>query len=97
MFGKGAVKRVLNGHEIFHNVYDYRKIGLPHLLGQRHGARGVFIEDRLAILLSSHDLHCGWADENGMFFGVKGGRYGTHSPTQALEMGVNIIMYALSH
>jgi len=96
VFGQGAVKRVQNEHEIFHNVYDLSKIGLPHLQAVNHGARGVFVGDRLALFLSSTDIHCGWCDRAGRMFG-KGGKRGTHSYKEAIEMGINIIMYAISH
>ncbi|UCF16570.1 MAG: DUF4159 domain-containing protein [Phycisphaerales bacterium] len=65
---------------------------LPHMAGhgQNHGARGVFIGDRLAIFLSSTDLHCGWCDSRGATFGRA-------SYEKTIQMGINIIMYAISH
>ncbi len=65
---------------------------MPHMRGhgQNHGARGVFIGDRLAIFLSSTDLHCGWCDSRGITFGRAGYE-------KAIQMGINIIMYAMSH
>jgi hypothetical protein len=85
VFGAGAVKRIPNSHEVFHNVFDLGTIGLPYVQGEDQGARGVFVGERLAVFLSSTDIHCGWADR---------GRPNAH---KAVEMGVNIIMYALSH
>ncbi|MHC4119793.1 MAG: DUF4159 domain-containing protein [Planctomycetota bacterium] len=111
-FGSGAVKRIPLEHEVFHNVYDLGETGLPYMQmldptlmigrrrirrspvpsmhGQNHGARGVFIGDRLAVFLSSTDLHCGWCDSRGGVFGI-------HNYKKAIQMGVNIIMYAISH
>jgi hypothetical protein len=103
-FGKGAVKRIPNEHEIFHNVYDlgetglptvdyiYRKRpgGLPYMHGQNHGARGVFLGERLAVFLSSTDIHCGWCDSLGI-------EWGRANYEKAIQMGINIIMYAMSH
>jgi hypothetical protein len=103
-FGKGSVKRVPNEHEIFHNVYDlgetglptvdyiYKKRpgGLPYMHGQNHGARGVFLGDRLAVFLSSTDIHCGWCDSLGI-------EWGRANYEKAIQMGINIIMYAMSH
>ena len=63
---------------------------LPIMQGQNHGARGVFIGDRLAVFLSSTDIHCGWCDSHGFTFG-------RHNYKKAIHMGINIIMYALSH
>ena len=114
VFGSGAVKHIRPEHEVFHNVYDLTKTGLPSLQqqiptimpgfrrpaqapmpymrghGQNHGARGVFIGDRLAIFLSSTDLHCGWCDSRGATFGRA-------SYEKTIQMGINIIMYAISH
>jgi len=98
VFGQQAVKRIPNEHEIFHNVYDLGDMGLPYIIGQYHGARGVFVGGRLAVFLSSTDIHCGWTDSRGRWFGT-GGKMGIgkHGHKEAIEMGVNIIMYAISH
>ncbi len=90
VFGRNSVKTIPREHEIFHNVYDLGAIGLPYLKGVNHGARGVYNGDRLAVFLSSNDIHCGWCDEARNNFGPMG-----HE--QALQMGINIIMYAMSH
>lgn len=104
IFGRGAVKRISQEHEIFHNVYDLgqtglpsmeyvkrrRRGGLPYMHGQNHGARAVFIEDRIAVFLSSTDIHCGWCDSYGT-------EWGKDNHEKAIQMGINIIMYALSH
>ena len=89
-FAKGSVERIPLEHEIFHNVYDLGDTGLPFMKGQNHGARGVFIGERLAVFLSSTDIHCGWCDSYGFTFG-------RHNYEKAIQMGINIIMYALSH
>jgi hypothetical protein len=104
LFGRGAVRRIPLEHEVFHNVYDFGDTGLPSLQhrnpitnrglpfmhGQNHGARGVSVGDRLAVFLSSTDIHCGWCDSLGFEFGRE-------SYERAIQMGINIIMYALSH
>lgn len=104
VFGRGAVKRIPQQHEIFHNVYDlgdtglpsmdyirgWRPGGLPYMHGQNHGARGVFVDDRLAVFLSSTDIHCGWCDSHGFEFG-------RNNYEKAIQMGINIIMYAITH
>jgi hypothetical protein len=112
VFGNGAVQRIPLQHEVFHNVYDLgdtglpylerqnqiflpgarqpRRLGLPYMHGQNHGARGVFIGGRLAVFLSSTDIHCGWCDSHGIEFGKQ-------SYEKAIQMGINVIMYAMSH
>jgi len=110
VFGPGAVKRIPHSHEVFHNVYNLGDVGLPflefenppasartdrqdraglpYMHGQNYGARGVFVGDRLAVFLSSTDIHCGWTDGQGRTF---------RNHKQAIQMGINIIMYAISH
>lgn len=102
VFGQGSLKRIPNDHEVFRNVFDLTNIGLPYLQGKNYGARGVFVGDRLAVFLSSTDVHCGWVDRSGRWFGrsARAGRNrvgGRHTYREAIQMGINIIMYALSH
>ncbi len=80
-------------HEIFHMLYDFPD-GLPKVHehnGQRPQALGIFYEDRLIVLYTYEtDLGDGWEDADVH-----------HDPaavrSQALEMGTNILLYALSH
>lgn len=104
LFGPGSVRQVPREHEIFRNIYNLGHVGLPTLEyirrrgfqgvrqthGQNHGARGVFIGDRLAVLLSSTDLHCSWCDSHGIEWGLDGYR-------KTIQLGINIIMYAMTH
>jgi len=85
IFGAGAVKRIPNDHEVFHNVYDLSRVGLPYVQGEDFGARGLFVGERLAVFLSSTDIHCGWMDP------------GRSHAGESIQMGINIIMYSLSH
>ncbi len=101
LFGKAAVKNINTGHEIFHNVYDLSRVGMPYIQGTNWPARGIFIDDRLAVVLASTDIHCGWADRTQTWFGPNvtrrfGGR-GIHGYNEAIRMGINLIMYVLSH
>ena len=100
LFGRGSIQKVPNSHEIFNNVYDLSSIGMPLMNGIENGARGIFIDGRLAILLSSHDVHCGWCDKAGNIFKYKAdpaGCIGPWSYKEAIRMGINMIMYAISH
>ena len=98
LFGPGSIRKIGRDHEIFHNIYDLGDIGLPHLWGQNHGARGVFIGDRLAVFLSSTDIHCAWTDKQGLYQNKARTRnLGKHGYKEAIQMGINIIMYVISH
>ena len=96
LFGQASVKRIPLDHEVFNNVYDLSNIGLPHIQGTDHGARGLFIGDRLAVFLSSNDLHCGWVDRDRSRY-RNGGVRGKHGYPEAIKMGINIIMYSITH
>ena len=101
LFGKPALKEISTGHEIFHNVYDLSRIGIPYMQGKKWPPRGIFIEDRLAVLLTATDLHCGWVDRSHGWFGGPGIRRrfgsGIHGYNEAIKMGINLIMYVMSH
>ncbi len=104
LFGKGSVRQIPREHEVCHNIYDLRDVGLPTLEyirrrsvramrqthGVNHGPRGLFIGDRLAVFLSSTDLHCGWCDSHGIEWGLDGYK-------KTIQWGINIIMYAMTH
>ncbi len=101
LFGKPALKKISTGHEIFSNVYDFSRVGIPYMQGKKWPPRAIFIEDRLAVLLTATDLHCGWVDRSHIWFGGPGIRRnfgtGTHGHEEAIMMGINLIMYVLSH
>ena len=64
---------------------------MPYMHGQNHGARGFFVGDRLAVFLCSTDIHCGWCDSLGMEWGS------IENYEKAIQIGINLIMYAMSH
>ena len=80
-------------HPIYHSLYDFPN-GLPKI--HEHDAKpaqgfGIFYEDRLVIFYTYEcDLGDGWEDPD------------VHNDPpekreQALQMGINIVMYALTH
>jgi hypothetical protein len=80
-------------HGIFHSHFDFSD-GLPKIHehdGKRPQALALFIEDRLAVLYTYEaDLGDGWEDE----------AVHDNPPSKrlaALRMGVNIVVWALSH
>ncbi|MHC4713670.1 MAG: DUF4159 domain-containing protein [Planctomycetota bacterium] len=94
IFGRGSVVTVPNSHELFHNVYDLRAMGLPHVGGKKHPPKGVFRGDRVGVFLTSTDIHCGWTDRPGRWYPKGPGR---QAYKEAIEMGINIAMYAMTH
>jgi hypothetical protein len=86
---KLEMQPVPHDHAIYHCVYDMPN-GTPYVQGDRLPDMGMFIEDRLAVFLTAVDLHCGWRWE----FTNRT----THSDkTICRKMGVNIVIYALTH
>lgn len=88
IFGAGSVVRIPKTHEVFHNVFDFGDNGMPYMQGQNYGGHGLFIDNRLAVFLSPSDLHCGWTTPYW---------FGHEKYKLSLQMGINIIMYAMSH
>jgi hypothetical protein len=82
------MRRVPDDHELYHCYFDFPN-GLPFMQGQNIGAWATFdrTTGRILTLLTPTDLHCGWT---GQWFGPE-------KQMQALKMGVNIIVYYLSH
>jgi len=76
-------------HEIYHTQYEFPE-GLPYFQGVNHGGWGLSDDKgRLMVFLTATDVHCGWAKKE-MFFGEA-------KLLEAYKMGINIIMYALTH
>ncbi len=90
-FGNEAVVPIPNSHEVFSCVFDLSATGLPYAQGQPHGARGVFVGDRLGVFLSSVDLHCAWADRQRVWFP------NPEVYNDAIKMGINLLAYATTH
>ncbi len=88
LFPDNPMRRIPKDHEIYHVYYDFVK-GCPHMQGVQHGAWGLFEPGtgRIMTLVSAGDLHCGWMDQ-----------YWEHEKNlSAIKMGINIIIYFLSH
>jgi len=82
------MKRVPNDHEINHCYFDFPE-GAPFFQGVRHGDYALFEEGtgRIMTYLTSGDLHCAWTRK----------WCGAALTDACLKMGVNIIIYYLSH
>lgn len=88
-FGQKMVK-LPDSHPIYHCFYDIQG-GLPYMQGQHHGGWALFLDGRMVIFLSSSDIHCGWCSASGRnWFTYQKGQ-------DALKMGINIVIYAMTH
>lgn len=73
-------------HPVFHCHYDMPD-GQPHVQGQNHGAFGLMHRNRMVAYLTASDLHCAW---------VSAGWFDAKLEEDALKMGVNIYVYAMT-
>jgi hypothetical protein len=88
IFPDAKLERLPNDHPVF-NCFHHFKNGLPHMQGAPHGLHGITHKGRLVVLLSPSDLHCAWSDGGESFFGRT-------QKIKALQMGVNIYLYAMT-
>ena len=82
------MKRVPNDHEINHCYFHFPK-GAPFIQGVRHGGHALFEKGtgRIMTYVTPGDLHCGWTC-----------LWNTKALNEAsLRMGINIIIYYLTH
>ena len=90
LFPEHKLARVPSNHELYHCYFDFPK-GAPFLQGnQAHGGDWAVFEKgtgRIMTLIAPWDYHCGWCN---MFFTRQ-------MNDQAIRMGVNILIYYLTH
>lgn len=91
IFPENPMREIPREHEIFHCYFDFPE-GAPHMQGRRYGqtnAAGLFERGtgRLMTFACPGDLHCGWVCR---FWPMP-------KNMEAIKMGVNIIIYFLSH
>lgn len=74
-------------HPVFHCFYHFYD-GMPNMQGKPHGLHGLILNGRVVALLSPSDIHCGWANGDQWF--------GHQKEIEAMQMGTNIYLYALT-
>jgi len=95
VYGSGALTVIPKTHEVFNNVFDLSKTGLPNVSGVYHPAEGLWRGDRIGIILSSTDIHCGWIDKHHNWYTAARGK--TAGYEDAIQFGINMIVYVLAH
>jgi hypothetical protein len=75
-------------HELYHIYFDF-KGGSPHMQGCEHGEKGLFERGtgRIMTIVDPGDIHCGWQCRF----------WSPEKNMEAIKMGINIIIYFLSH
>jgi hypothetical protein len=88
LFPDNPMRRIPDKHEIYRSYFEFPK-GCPLMQGVDHGAWGLFEKGtgRLMTIATPGDLHCGWMS-----------RYWEPAKnSEAVKMGINILMYYLTH
>ncbi len=86
LFIDATLERLDDRHEIFHSFFDLPN--QPIMQGANNPGWGLTHRGRLVAYLSSGDAHCGWA--NSSWFGQR-------KSDEALKMGANVYVYAMTH
>jgi hypothetical protein len=94
LFPDNPLRHIPRDHEIYHIYFDFGNAGSPHMQGVavhdgKPGAWGLFEPGtgRIMTYLDPGDLHCGWMCRY----------WGMEKNIQAIKMGINVILYFLSH
>jgi len=89
VFPDKKFKKIDISDPIFHCHFDLPQ-GLPYVQGVPNGAWGLYDDKgRIMIFACSTDLHCGWYKDENWFEDRK--------RKEAYQMGINIVIYALTH
>jgi len=88
LFPDNPVRKIPLDHEVFHIYFDMPN-GSPHMQGVPHGAHGLFERGtgRIMTYIDPGDLHCGWMCRY----------WGMEKNITAIKMGINVIIYFLTH
>ena len=88
LFPDNPVRKIAKDHEIFHCYFDM-PAGSPHMQGVPHGAHGLFERGtgRIMTYIDPGDLHCGWQCKY----------WPMPKNMEAIKMGINVIIYFLTH
>lgn len=96
-FFGAKMEKLPDSHEIYHCFYDLPD-GAPHpqKRAPKHGGWGFYLKGRLVVFLTPGDLHCGWESR---YLRQNNRRtwFTYQDETLSFNMGVNIVIYALSH
>ena len=82
------MRKIPHDHEIYHVYFDFPN-GSPHMQGVPHGAYGLFERGtgRIMTYCDPGDLHCGWMCKY----------WAMPKNIEAIKMGINVILYFLTH
>jgi len=82
-----------NNHEIYKSYFQLA--GLPYLQGVPHPGEALFIDGRMAVFLTSTDIHCGWCSMSLISQG-QDKWFSRNKSMDAVKMGINVLVYAMT-
>ena len=87
LFPDNPMRRIPDNHELHHCYFNYNKC--PVMQGVDHGAWGLFEKGtgRLMTVATPGDLHCGWMSRY----------WAPEKNLDGIKMGINVLMYYLTH
>jgi hypothetical protein len=88
LFPDNPMRRIPDDHEIYRCYFQFPG-GCPVMQGVDHGAWGLFEQGtgRLMTVITPGDLHCGWMSRY----------WAPEKNMSAIKMGINVLMYYLTH
>ena len=88
LFPDNPMRRIPDNHEIYRCYFNFPK-GCPVMQGVDHGAWGLFEKGtgRLMTIATPGDLHCGWMSRY----------WSPEKNLESIKMGINVLMYYLTH
>jgi hypothetical protein len=88
LFPDNPMRRVPDNHELYRCYFEFPK-GLPIMQGVNHGTWALFEKGtgRIMTLVTPGDLHCGWMSRY----------WSPEKNMEAIKMGINVLMYYLTH
>jgi hypothetical protein len=95
LFPDSPMRKIPDEHELYRIYFEFKPrpgkaSPCPHMQGVDHGAYGLFERGtgRIMTIATPGDLHCGWMDRY---------PFGDGGTMASIKMGINIVIYFLSH
>lgn len=81
------LERLPDDHPV-NNCY-FQLGATPFFQGRDHGSHGLYLDGRLAMVLTPGDIHCAWSVLGDAWFGAG-------SFERAMKFGVNVVVFAMT-
>jgi hypothetical protein len=87
IYPDNKLKKLPNDHPIFSCFYELPN-GVPTMQGRNHGGWALIDgKGRMKVFMVSTDINCGWNPDY----------FAPAKHNEALKMGINVVIYALTH